>query len=229
MNHKALLRKAHAAGIGHGFINYWVGAMLETLEEFTADKVIAEFGAIGTEFLQLVYLESPYHRALISTLPGDDPARVRERAALNPQIELQVVPHSQMNSGRGQIVDIGYAFEVFSLVEDLPGFAQQCFDSLSEHGAIYATFAWHQSNPLSERTKELREGKGRPFFSYSIDDIVEAFRRTGFEVALKRLPMPYFLVCHEPVVNRRYGSVEAMVRSGYEQLYLFSFRKVHHP
>jgi hypothetical protein len=226
MNHKGLLQKAHAAGIKHGFLNYWVAALMETLETPSTEMTFAEFGGFGTDFLRLVEFLAPYRTAYVTTLPGDSPDAISEASSLTERVTLHVSPHQSPDSPPPLSINLAYAFEVFSLVPDLDRFAEECFRSLAPTGAFYATFAWHAENPLSERTKELRESQDRTFASHRLEDVANAFQTAGFEVAIKRPRIPFFLVCNDNTLQRRYGSIEAMVQNNYEDLYLFSFRKL---
>jgi hypothetical protein len=221
MNVNQLLKKAHASKITHGFINYWVAALSHTLEDFDSNLHYAEIGIQNLQFLELLYIQIPYNVATAVVLENDP---MPSNSTNLPSTKIKISTFEQFNKQPSDI-DIAYSFEIFSLIENINSFAQTIFNSLNSNGVYYATFAWHSNNPCTQIQIELRKDKNQNFYLYTLDDIVQAFHQAGFEVSIKKINMPYFLVVDPKIIYRRYGSLLNMLDSCYNHLFLFSFRK----
>lgn len=221
---KALLRRAHAQGIRHGFLPFWAAMLGEVLAPVRPDSRVLEFGSQGSEFLRLAYLAAPYAEGLGVVLGVDRRADYGGWSVYgNPRCRF--VDETAVGAEDGSY-DLAFSHEVLGLQADLHGHAALVRRLLSSGGVYYAAFGWHGDNPVSEGQAAIRAERGLPFHPHRLAAVAEAFHSAGFEVGFKRLPLPYFLMYEPDVATRRFGGVAAMITCLQDQKVLFSFRKV---
>lgn len=220
---KALLWRAHAQGIRHGFLPFWAGMLGEVLVPVRPDQRVLEFGSQGPEFLHLAYLASPYAEGLGVILDIDNCAGCDGWVGdENPRSRF--INEAAIGTEAGKY-DIAFSHEVFGLLADLHNHASLMRNLLSPGGVYYAAFGWHGDNPASGAQAAIRTERGLPFHPHLLGDVAEVFHSAGFEVGFKRLPLPYFLVYKPDVATRRFGGVPEMISCLQDQKVLFSFRK----
>lgn len=225
MNKKEIIWAAHSRGLHDGFINFWMGMLDDVLEDSTREQRVFEYGAMNARFLEFLEIALNVKEGKGIVMQTDDrgqnhtwPRGVGQNLSFIAESEVAIV----------QNFDIGFSQEIFSLLPDLSDHARCIWDMISPSGVYYATFGWHRGNPCSDRQARLRQCKGQPFFSYNLDEVVEAFHGQGFEVGVKRLTLPYFMIYDPQVTPVRYGSVGDMISCLQDHKILFSFRKWEH-
>ncbi len=220
---KAILQKAHEHGLGDGFLPFWAGMIAEVPVPVGPSTLVLEFGSTNPKFLQLVSLALPYKAAMGVVLDVDRLAGFETWPAPG-NVPCRFISESALGAEAGPF-NLAFSHEVFSLLPDLFAHADVAWRLLAPDGVYYAAFGWHGDNPHSSRQAKLRNEKGLPFHSHSLDSVAETFHRVGFEVGYKRLPMPYFMVYDPTSVSRRFGSVAEMIACLQDHKVLFSFRK----
>ncbi len=220
---KALLWRAHAQGIRHGFLPFWAGMLGEVLVPVRQDSRVLEFGSQGPEFLRFAYLASPFAEGLGVVLNVD--RRVGyDGWAVSGNPRCRFVDEAAIGTEAGGY-DLAFSHEVLGLLADLHEHAALVRGLLSPGGVYYAAFGWHGDNPVSGVQAVIRAEQGLPFHPHRLGAIAEAFHTAGFEVGFKRLPLPYFLVYEPGVATRRFGGVAEMISCLQDQKMLFAFRK----
>jgi len=220
---KDLLERAHAHGLGDGFLPFWAGMLAEVLGKVAPSAFVLEFGSTGPNFLQLVNLAFPYRSALGVVLDVDKMEHFTTWP-MKTATPCRFVGESAVALEAGS-VDFAFSHEVFSLLPDLKAHATLAWRLLSNSGVYYAAIGWHGDNPHTARQAKLRLEKGLPFHPHTLDVIAQAFHAVGFEVGFKRLPMPYFMVYDPNLVSRRFGTATEMISCLQDHKILFSFRK----
>lgn len=220
---KRLLRLAHANGIRHGAMNFWVGMLSNVLDPVGPTTRILEFGSTGSEFFRLLCLAFEYREAIGVLLTVDGPDHSHEWPRPSGP-ECRFVSEDIISTIAPQ-VDIAFSQEVFSLVPDLTLHAKLVHSLLAPEGVYYATLGWHLDNPATTRFAASRAAAGKPFHGHHLADITDAFQEAGFEVGFKRLPVPYFLIHDRAIVASRFGSIPGMIDALHDWKILFQFRK----
>lgn len=222
---KGLLRKAHAHGLGDGFLPFWAGMLAEVLSEIPRSATVLEYGSTGSQFLQVVDLAFPYRSGVGVVLDVD---RIEDFTSwtMNTATQCRFVTESAAAVDlEASSVDCAFSHEIFSLFTDLQAHSAAVWRLLSDGGVYYAAIGWHGNNPHTARQSKLRSDKGLPFHLHTLDTIAQTFHAAGFEVGFKRLPMPYFMVYDPNLVSRRFGAVTEMISCLQDHKILFSFRK----
>jgi len=225
MDKKQIIWEAHRRGLHDGFINFWMGMLEEVLEDTAQGQRVFEYGALNSRFLEFLEISCSIEDGKGIVMQLDEGLQHQtwssgESKKLAFALESEVVPAHNF--------DIGFSQEIFSLVSDLPRHANYIWDMLSPQGVYYSTFGWHNDNPCTAKQAALRNQKGQPFYLHSLDEVVQAFHRQGFEVGVKRLTLPYFMIYDPQVTPVRYGSIGDMINCLQDQKLLFSFRKWEH-
>ncbi|WP_031597218.1 hypothetical protein [Ferrovum myxofaciens] len=222
MNKKEIIWAAHSRGLHDGFINFWMGMLDDVLEDSTQERRVFEYGAMNARFLEFLEIALVVKEGKGIVMQADDREQhhvwsrgVGQNLSFTTESKVAAV----------QNFDIGFSQEIFSLMPDLTEHARRIWNMLSPTGVYYATFGWHKDNPCSARQAALRQRKDQPFYSYTLDEVVEVFHGKGFEVGVKRLTLPYFMIYDPQVTPARYGSVGDMISCLQDHKILFSFRK----
>lgn len=220
-----VLWQAHQLNLHDGFINFWQAIFSEVLEPLTEDLKILEFGSQNAKFLQFVHLYCQYQKAVGLFLDIDGILDL-EYWGVPKDLPLSYFPEHKINM-LDEKFDISFSLELFSLLnkEQLKVHAKQMYDILSNEGAYYSTFGWHIDNPNILKQKKIRKDKVKPFFEHSLDEIAEIFHDVGFEVCVKRLSLPYYLVYEKEIMNKRFDSIFDMIKNYQDYHMIFSFRK----
>jgi len=202
-----------------------MGMLAEVLEDTAQGQRVFEYGALNSRFLEFLEISCSIQEGKGIVMQIDEQLQYQAWSSGRSQnlafaSESEVVP--------AHTFDIGFSQEVFSLVSDLPGHASYIWDMLSPSGVYYSTFGWHKDNPCSVKQQALRRQRKQPFCCHSLDDVVQAFHTQGFEVGVKRLTLPYFMIYDPQVTPARYGSIGDMISCLQDQKILFSFRKWEH-
>lgn len=222
MDKKKILWEAHQRGLHDGFINFWMGMLDEVLEDTVQGQRVFEFGALNSKFLEFMEIACSIQEGKGIVMKIDDQNQHQNWSCGRSQSlafasESEVVPANAF--------DIGFSQEVFSLFPDLPRHARYIWNMLSPTGVYYAAFGWHKENPCSIKQEALRRQRSQPFYLHTLDEVVEAFHAQGFEVGVKRLTLPYFMIYDPQVTPARYGSIGNMISCLQDHKILFSFRK----
>lgn len=222
MNKKEIIWAAHTRGLHDGFINFWMGMLDDVLEDFTHEQRVFEYGAMNARFLEFLEIAFAVKEGKGIVMKADGQGQQHTWSRGLGQ-NLSFVTESEVAAVRNY--DIGFSQEIFSLLPDLRDHALCIWNMLAPSGVYYATFGWHQDNPCSARQSALRQRKGQPFYSYTVDGVAEAFYAQGFEVGVKRLTVPYFMIYDPQATPVRYGSVGDMISCLQDHKILFCFRK----
>lgn len=222
---KKVLREAHQLNLHDGFINFWQAIFMEVLEPLTSNFKVLEFGSQNSKFLQFVYLHCKYQKAVGLFLDVDGVPDL-EYWGIPEYLSLEYFPENHL-CRLDEKFNLAFSLEVFSLLnkDELVCHAQKIFDTLTDDGVYYSVFGWHTNNSNFIKQKQIRERGGKPFFEHSLDDIAEVFDSVGFEVCIKRLSLPYYLVYEKEVMNKRFDNVYNMVSNYQDNQMIFSFRK----
>lgn len=215
-----IIHEAHKRGLHDGQINFWMGILSEVLEDINGMQRVFEYGALNSkflEFLEIVYSIKEGKGILMEVDTASKNFYSKISQTISLEAENTIVPNHAF--------DISFSQEIFSLISDLTSHANFIWDMLSPSGVHYATFGWHSGNPCSAKQLELRRIKGQPFYLYSLDEVVQAFHAKGFEVGVKRLTLPYFMIYDPQITPARYGSISDMISCLQDQKILLSFRK----
>lgn len=220
-----VLWQAHQLNLHDGFINFWQAIFAEVLEQLTDDLKILEFGSQNAKFLQFAHLHCKYQKAVGLFLDIDGIPDI-EYWGVPKDLPVSYFPESKINMFDEKF-NIAFSLEVFSLFskEKLTEYAKQMYDALTHEGVYYATFGWHSNNPNTAKQKRIREERAKPFFEHSLDEIAEIFNQVGFEVCVKRLSLPYYLVYEKELMHKRFDSIFDMVENYQDYHMIFSFRK----
>ena len=222
MDKKKIIWEAHLRGLHDGSINFWMGILEDVLEDTSQGLKVFEYGALNSKFLEFLEIACEITEGLGIVMPVDD----RHNHDTWPSGRTQsLVFASEFHSQPTNAFDIGFSQEVFSLIPDLPAHAQYIWNMLSPTGVYYSAFGWHAENPFTIKQQGLRSQKGQPFYLHSLNEVVHAFHAQGFEVGIKRLALPYFLIYDPQITPARYGTIEDMIRCRQDHKILFSFRK----
>lgn len=222
MDKKKIIWEAHLRGLHDGSINFWMGMLDDVLEDTTQGLKIFEYGALNSKFLEFLEIACEVKEGLGIVMQVDDK---QNHDTWSSGRTRNLVFASESYVQPTHAFDIGFSQEVFSLIPDLTAHARYVWDMLSPTGVYYSAFGWHAENPYTIKQQVLRSQKGQPFHLYSLDEIVQEFHAQGFEVGVKRLTLPYFLIYDPQVTLARYGKIEDMINCQQDHKILFSFRK----
>ena len=222
MDKKKIIWEAHLRGLHDGAINFWMGMLDDVLEDTGQELEVFEYGALSSKFLEFLEIVCEIRAGLGVVIPVDDKQNHHTWSSGKSQ-KLMFASESQTQPAH--TFDIGFSQEVFSLMADLPAHARFIWDMLSPTGVYYSTFGWHTENPCTVRQQSLRSKKSQPFYLYSLDEVAQAFHAQGFEVGVKRLTLPYFMIYDPQITPGRYGNVENMILCQQDHKILLSFRK----
>lgn len=226
MDKKEIIWEAHRRGLHDGFINFWMGMLDDVLEDFNLKTKVFEYGALNSKFLEFLEIVCEAKNGLGVVMAVDDKHDHHDWSK-GKTGNLAFVSESDIEPKYE--FDIGFSQEIFSLMPDLSAHAKQIWDMLSPTGIYYAAFGWHTENPCTVRQQTMRSRKGQPFYLHALDDVAKSFHAQGFEVGVKRLTLPYFMIYDPQVTPARYGTVEDMIRCQQDHKILFSFRKWNAP
>lgn len=218
-----LLWRAHANGIHHGAINFWVGMLSSVLDPVGSTTRVLEFGSTGSEFFRLLHLAFEYKEATGILLAVDGPDRSAEW--LRPSGPACRFVHEDAGVSLETPADIAFSQEIVSLLPDLRAHAANMRALLSPSGVYYATVGWHLDNPATASYAASRASEGKPFHGHCLADITAAFEAEEFEVGFKRLQVPYFLIHDRAIATSRFGGVARMMEALQDWKVLFQFRK----
>lgn len=215
-----LLISAHKHGIKNGFINFWTSVLDEVFIPKNNEFRIFEYGAINYDFLKFMKINYEIREPVGFYFEHD-----RNDFSIKEDKEEDFIIVPEKDADKFNNFDMGFSYEIFSLTSDIDKLSKRIFNILKEGGCFYSTFSWHSGNPFSKNTKKIRKDKGMPFYNYSLDFIADVFYNNGFEVGLKRINIPYFLIYNPSLCKNRFGSIEGFLLSNHEMNILFSFRK----
>jgi hypothetical protein len=222
MDKKKVIWEAHNRGLHDGFINFWMGMLDDVLEDMTQELRIFEYGTLNSKFLEFIEIACPIKEGLGIVMPVDDK---KNHHTWSKGATQHLMFSSESQTQPNHAFDIGFSQEVFSLIPDLSAHARYIWDMLSPSGVYYSAFGWHAENPCIARQQNLRNQKGLSFHLHTLDEVVHAFHAQGFEVGVKRLTLPYFMIYDPAITHSRYGSIEDMIHCQQDYKILFSFRK----
>lgn len=223
---KKIIWEAHLRGLHDGFINFWMGIINDVLEDTEQELKVFEYGALNSKFLEFLEIVCEIRQGLGIVMSVDD-RNDHHTWPSGRTRNLRFV--SESNAQPANAFDIGFSQEVFSHIANLSAHARYIWDILSPTGVYYSAFGWHTENPFTARQQSLRSKKSQPFHLHSLDDVVQAFHAQGFEVGVKRLTLPYFMIYDPQITPARYGNVENMIRCQQDHKILLSFRKWGNP
>lgn len=187
-----------------------------------------EFGSTNSKFLQFAYIHLNYKKAVGILLDVDG------KQDINSWQDFKTLPISFITENElsysTEKFDMAFSQEIFGLLNasDLKNHAQMAWDKLNtsqETAVYYSTFCWHKDNPHSSTHEQFKKTNGKEFFLHSLDDIAEIFHEVGFEVGIKKLTLPYFLIYDKDIINKRFGKIQNMINSFQEHTMIFAFRK----
>lgn len=219
-----LLFKAHSQGLADGFINSGVGLISALVDSIEPETTVLEYGSVSSRFLRLLFIDSVYKRAIGILLSEDVTTIQDDRWSSTKNWPGSFIPESQMQCLSEQ-VDLAFSNEVFGLIPNLHDHAVQMLEVLKFGGCYYSLFGWHTDNPHLKRHYELRQKRNLPFFAYNLDEVAQTFHQVGFEVGVKRLQVPYFLMFDPTITERRFGNIKTMVSCMEDHCIIFSLRK----
>lgn len=119
---------------------------------------------------------------------------------------------------------IAFSHEVLGLLPDLSQHAEQMKKVLEPGGCYYTSFSWHTDNPYLQNHINHRHSRGLSFYEYGLEEVADAFHRAGFEVGVKRIKVPYFLMYDPKITGKRFGNIATMIRCLEDHAVVFSMR-----
>jgi SAM-dependent methyltransferase len=168
----------------HAFI--WA-AMLDTIDVDLADKRVLDAGCNQGGFLRLLV-----DRCRIAEGSGYDPASgsIEDARRLAGDRPLRFASASSVPAGWNDF-DVAFSHEVLYLIDDLGAHARAVFAALVDGGVYYAVMGVHSGSPLmAEWHAANRDALGLPEL-YDVDNVIDAFRTAGFDVAVGRLAVRF--------------------------------------
>jgi SAM-dependent methyltransferase len=168
----------------HGFI--W-RAMLETIDVDLAGKRVLDAGCNRGGFLRLLA-----DRCGIAGGFGYDPAAgaIEDARRLVGDRPLRFEAADTVPAGWGGF-DVAFSHEVLYLLHDLLTHASAVFAALAPGGVYYAVMGVHAGSPLIAEWHAASVEELRLPELYAIDDVLDTFRRAGFEASAARLAMRF--------------------------------------
>lgn len=154
------------------------------------DECVLDFGCNQGGFLEMLYRQRRYEKAVGVDIAADSLTVARKRLANLPVTLGDPAILSDMKD----IFDRAYSHEVLYLLPDLNAHAATIKNVLKPGGAYYAAIGCHTDQPLWPQWKPLIESYSSvPVMSYSLDDYANAFADAGLDVALQPYRLTGFL------------------------------------
>lgn len=168
----------------HAFI--WE-AMLDTIDVDLAGRRVLDAGCNRGGFLRLLC-----ERAGIGAGWGYDPAAaaIADARRLAGDLPLRFEAADTVPPDWGGF-DVAFSHEVIYLVHDLAAHASAVHRSLAPGGVYYPVIGVHAGSPgMAEWHSENAQRLNLPRL-YALDDVIAAFARVGFQVAVSRLKIGF--------------------------------------
>jgi SAM-dependent methyltransferase len=168
----------------HGFI--WQ-AILETIDLDLTGRRVLDAGCNRGGFLRLLS-----DRSGIAEGFGYDPASgaIEDARRLVGQRPLRFEAADTVPPGWGGF-HVAFSHEVLYLLHDLSAHARAVFSALAPGGVYYAVSGVHTRSPLVAEWHSANVERLCLPELYDIDEVVEIFRRVGFEASAARLAMRF--------------------------------------
>jgi len=206
----------------HPNLPLWMAMIRQIQHPANGNERVLDYGCGEGQFLRVLNRMRPYAEGLGVDI--DTEALQRGRASLQDDEPIEFGMPDLLRQEDWTFDQI-FVQEVFWMIEDLPGLAEQLHGLLRDRGECYATMGCHIGNPLWEHRKAWLVGKGFTAFDYSIDQVAKIFYEAGFEVAVKRLPVDEFTVYHPEHTPTMTSSLEEQIKATAEHKMLFHFRR----
>ncbi|WP_299471793.1 class I SAM-dependent methyltransferase [uncultured Roseibium sp.] len=170
--------------------------MIEAMDERNlANATVLDFGCNQGGFLRLLYDLRHFKSAV-----GVDIARhavdLAEAAKGNRPITYRSTTDILKLEER---FDLAFSHEVIYLIDDLKEHAKQIAGVLKAGGSYYAVTCCHRDSPLWGMWRpQIQAFSNVPVPNHSVADIAGAFRKSGFNVSVRRFLANAFIPLAEP-------------------------------
>ncbi|MEM6663742.1 MAG: class I SAM-dependent methyltransferase [Pseudomonadota bacterium] len=177
---------------GHAFI--W-REMIRTVEMDLSHAQVLVFGCNRGGFLRALFDERAFAAGVGVDLARE---RVAEAEANKGSRPLRYLATASV-ADAGTDFDIAFSHEVIYLIEDLADHAAQIASVLKPGASYHAVTCCLQENPLWPGWRaEIQTTSNLPVPNHSVADIANAFRRSGYDVAISRFLANAFIPLGEP-------------------------------
>jgi SAM-dependent methyltransferase len=220
------ISQAHDKIGPHGNLTFWISMIKESQAVLkpNVERTILDFGCGDGKFLQLFDLMDDLKYGLGLEL-DEDLINQANQENHNELIHYELYQENILQN-KDDYFDVVYSQETLYTIKNLKFHAEAMFACLKKGGFYFATMGCHIDNPLwSKRRKIIRDEEKYFAYDYSIEEVAEVFHSVGFEVAIKRLPVEYFLVYHPEFTKDFSNSLLDLVKTTYENKMLFLFWK----
>lgn len=168
----------------------WMTIIEKISESDLKGKAVLDFGCNRGGFLNVLHKNKNFEKALGIDIAMDSLAAAREANAGVPV----TFEHSENLKNHVQEFDVAFSHEVVYLLPDLAAHAQEMHSVLKSGGVYYMAIGEYSENPLWPRwEKVIKDFSPVKPYTYSLQDMAEAFEKQGFDVYIRRLVCDHFL------------------------------------
>ncbi|KOR28981.1 hypothetical protein TI04_09720 [Achromatium sp. WMS2] len=217
-------------GYKHKNLLFWLGMVSSLVTSIKREDRILDLGCGYGLFLPLLYEIYPFHRGVGIDFDIESINIARRNLAdrgVNWPIEYFHSDEIQ-NQMLTESFDVIFGQEIIWWNNDLDQLAKKVFQLLKQNGKGYFTMGSHPEHPHWEKRRQQMLTNGIKSYTWSIDEVAEAFTKAGFSVGLRRLPIDGFFMYHPKATIESAGSLYSLVQTTTECKMLFYFGK-HEP
>lgn len=217
-------------GYTHKNLLFWIGMLRSLVQPIQSTDHILDFGCGQGLFLQLLYEYFPFASATGIDFDADSIASAQRLATDRwPQRPVAYVEGNEAClSSYANSFDHIFAQEIFWMNRDISALAQWMYHAIKPGGRCYCTMGSHDRNPLWAHRRDQMLATGQECYTWSVEDVANAFHAAGFAVGARLLPCDGFLMYHPESTPKNAVSLLDLVQSTASAKILFYFGK-HEP
>lgn len=173
----------------------WCEMIAAIAETNLSESTVLDFGCNQGGFLRLLYDLRHYKTAVGVDIARKAVALAEARKGNRPIVYQASADLTDLENQ----FDLAFSHEVIYLIEDLEEHARQMARLLKPDGCYYAVTCCHSDSPLwGVWRPKIQAFSNVPVPNHSVEDIAGAFRRTGFNVSVRRFLANAFIPLGEP-------------------------------
>jgi SAM-dependent methyltransferase len=175
-----------------GHLHHWRAIIGLIKEPDLTNKTVLDFGCNQGGFLRTLYKYQPYLRGLGIDIAEESLAIAAQQAG-NMPVEYCTVDQF-LQTGPSALFDIAFSHEVIYLLQDLQEHARLIHLLLKPGASYYAATGCHTDNSLWSAWHKVISGYSNiPVPNYALSDYIDAFSRSGFDVAYRPMGIHDFV------------------------------------